>query len=328
MRILVHDKGINEYAPVRKAYDRAKEILGSENPDAKELSNIVKQLDSHPEAVDWLKLEEEGRFEEVYAGIYKLVNPQSEVEFFQGFNGKDVAMVEGNWHECVSKLKVNNLEILTMRQIAELRMKHGKESIYCTKSCQSGEGAVYMPNGDLFIVPKSMNMLLSYSQEATEAHRAGKEFCLMGMYKLLEPTLKISSKKGKITNDGGILYLPRNQVIPDEINVNEFGNNPLTQFLFGDLASVYGDFLKNSGIKLFYVGSIKYYNLHYDGLSREHITSQEEAFSRSLRNGCIYEPGYAHSHEISFSSKLKLSSSDGCAFGMRRDSARGPVPSP
>ncbi|MFH1065259.1 MAG: hypothetical protein V1734_02010 [Nanoarchaeota archaeon] len=289
---LINDKGINEYEPVRKAYDRAKEILGKGNPDKAELSNIVKQFDSHPEAVEWLRLEEEGRYEDVYERIREIVKPDVQwiadcgkniLPVYDGFNGKDVAMAEGNWHECVSQLKKNNLEILTMRQLAELRMKYGKESIYCTKSSSIGEGMVCMPNGDLFVVSKSSNLILGNSKEATEAHMAEKEFYYKGIYKDIEDTLNHSHKKGKPYASNNMLYVPE-RYIPDNIKTNEFESSPIASFLFKNLASHYGKFLLDTGIKdvLFRVPTEEYAKKQKDAFSRTILAANLLDFNSSI----------------------------------------------
>ena len=50
--------GLKDYPAVRDAYDKAKEILEQENPDRKELSDLLQVLEKNPEGVVWLKAEE------------------------------------------------------------------------------------------------------------------------------------------------------------------------------------------------------------------------------------------------------------------------------
>jgi len=43
MRQLINDEGVNQYASVRTAYDRAKVLLTQEKPDRKELSDLLEK---------------------------------------------------------------------------------------------------------------------------------------------------------------------------------------------------------------------------------------------------------------------------------------------
>jgi hypothetical protein len=54
---LVDDKGLEEYDAVRAAYDKARTALTQENPDRKELSDLLGVLDKNPEGAKWLEAE-------------------------------------------------------------------------------------------------------------------------------------------------------------------------------------------------------------------------------------------------------------------------------
>ncbi|MFA5887748.1 MAG: hypothetical protein WC852_03500 [Candidatus Nanoarchaeia archaeon] len=57
MTKLINDEGINQYSTVRKAYERARTLLQNENPDRKELSDLLDVLDKNPEGAKWLEAE-------------------------------------------------------------------------------------------------------------------------------------------------------------------------------------------------------------------------------------------------------------------------------
>lgn len=71
MKPLIKDKGLEQYPSVRDAYDSAKEILKEENPDRKELSDLLGILEKNPEGVVWLKLEEGENYNAFCSGMEK-----------------------------------------------------------------------------------------------------------------------------------------------------------------------------------------------------------------------------------------------------------------
>ena len=160
----------------------------------------------------------------------------------------DAEMLSGDWASCVSQAKANNLEIATARQIAELRMKHGRDSDYCTKGGWVAENFNYLPDGNIYIASRDFNPLFLFAEEATKAHAAGKEFFPYGGY--LQGIFD-AEKQGKA------LLLKRKDV-PDEISVDAFGKEPLTAFIGWN--QDYGEFLDSCGIKKIklYVAEEKY----------------------------------------------------------------------
>lgn len=275
---LVHDKGINEYAPVRKAYDRAKEILNSDKPDEKELSDIVKQFDSHPEAVEWLRLEEEGRFEDVYSRLCSVINPKKKDKILATFEYSfkfHLSKCISDWEQCAYFLEKNNLEIITARQLAELRMEHGKDSTYCREETWVGEAFVYQPDGSLLIVPKESNLLLANAKEARNLEKIGAEFML--------------PHEGYLRTLDTCLFLSRRN-IPDKIRVEDFGSNPVTCFLFKDLAADYGKFLKKIGLK----------GIALSTCSERYARKQNHNFIRSMWMDHVKTYVYRGNHPFSY----------------------------
>lgn len=73
MKRLFKDKGLDQYPLVRETYDKAKELLNQENPDRKELSDLLDVLDKNPEGVEWVKAEEGEQYEETYSRITRVM---------------------------------------------------------------------------------------------------------------------------------------------------------------------------------------------------------------------------------------------------------------
>ncbi|MFA5887745.1 MAG: hypothetical protein WC852_03485 [Candidatus Nanoarchaeia archaeon] len=91
MTKLINDEGINQYSTVRKAYERARTLLQNENPDRKELSDLLEVLHKNPEGVDWLRDEEGTNFNNIYKNLrgivspgfdYRLVSVEEKADFF------------------------------------------------------------------------------------------------------------------------------------------------------------------------------------------------------------------------------------------------------
>ena len=72
--------------------------------------------------------------------------------------------------------KANNLEIATARQIAELRMKHGRDSDYCTKGGWVAENFNYLPDGNIYCFKGDFNPLVLFAEEATKHVLQAKSF--------------------------------------------------------------------------------------------------------------------------------------------------------
>lgn len=299
---LVHDKGINEYLPVRKAYDKAREILNSDKPDEKELSEIVKQLDSHPEAVEWLRLEEGVKYDLLHAKLMLCVEPRpisvwsletksDDITFLNGFNGKDIGFAEGNWNECITQLKENNLEMLTARQLAELRMKHGRNSKYSQKDVWLKEAVVYQPDGSLIMVPGEYNVLIADSKNATRLRDAEYMLPHEGYLSTLDMTK--------------CLFLPRKE-IPNRVLVKDLGSNPVACFLFGNLAGDYGKFLQEGNHR----------KMYFSVLGAKYARKQNHNFIRALALSQIFE-GVNFSF-IWGNDKNYLYNPHGSSFGLRK----------
>jgi len=62
MKKLINDEGINQYQAVKDAYEKAKALLTRENPNRKELSDLLGVFDKNTKGVEWLRDEEEGNY--------------------------------------------------------------------------------------------------------------------------------------------------------------------------------------------------------------------------------------------------------------------------
>lgn len=201
----------------------------------------------------------------------------------------DAEMLEGNWAKCVAGCKSKSLEVATARQIAELRMKHGKDSVYCVKGSWAAENFNYLLDGRILVASADYNPHFEYAEEATKAHKAGNEFYLDD--KVVAGLLE-GVKQGKV------LLLKRKDV-PDKISVDSFGKEPLTVFIGWN--QDYGEFLDSCGIK-----NIKLYVAE-----EKYAKKQKQAFSRALWAGSLDSALYGDINNLLFGNL-------GRAFGVRR----------
>ncbi len=261
---------IQEYIECEQALKEAEKLLDSGSPDANAISRLEMILSADTDAMAMIRMHREygNRLPvvlEMIAGIrkkYASLWPSEPVSADKPLivPVTDAEMLSGDWASCVSQAKANNLEIATARQIAELRMKHGRDSDYCTKGGWVAENFNYLPDGNIYIASRDFNPLFLFAEEATKAHAAGKEFFPYGGY--LQGIFD-AEKQGKA------LLLKRKDV-PDEISVDAFGKEPLTAFIGWN--QDYGEFLDSCGIKKIklYVAEEKY------------AKKQKQAFSRAL----------------------------------------------
>lgn len=91
MKQLIHDEGINQYSAVKAAYDRAKAVLTQENPDRKELSDLLDVLDMNPKGVEWLKAEKN----EEYDALYKSIEAIGKEEKLKTMCKRSYSIIEG-----------------------------------------------------------------------------------------------------------------------------------------------------------------------------------------------------------------------------------------
>jgi len=144
-------------------------------------------------------------------------------------SGMESAYVEKPFDEAKVELEANGYNIVSLEQLAELRIAQGKGSRVADYGCSTKEGFLYVPKKGIFLVGDSP--ILANAEEATNCHRAGKEFYLT--QEQVEESL-VNSVQFKDASS---------------IPTNRFAEDERTSFAFGRSAGEYGEFLKEAGIK-------------------------------------------------------------------------------
>lgn len=172
----------------------------------------------------------------------------------QRANGKPWRLYihKGSWSPGIKSLMQDNLKIITARDLAEARILNGVNGSLNAMGTWVGECFIYMPNGDILVASREHNPLLKleFAKEATRAHRERREFYFNA--DTANMLRNLAERDAVKAIESGVLLLER-QVLDKYgtsekgkiiIPVSEFGEEPLTQFLFRDMAKPYGNFLK------------------------------------------------------------------------------------
>ncbi|MDI6738682.1 MAG: hypothetical protein QME12_09320 [Nanoarchaeota archaeon] len=186
----------------------------------------------------------------------------------------EVHEANGAFDKCVDELKAEGLEVITARQLAEVRMFGKAKHAVSSNETWLAENFNYLPNGDILVASKGFNPLLQYpsaAKMATACHVANpfREYFLND--DVVESLLEGSNHKGRV------LKLKRKDV-PEKIRTDEFGKRKITAFLFGDKAEDYGRFLREYGIE-----SVPLYVV-----DKAYAQKQGQAFSRALWASSLY----------------------------------------
>ena len=246
---------ITEYKRCVAALEEAERDLKSDNP--KNASALESMLSSGSPAMRMLQRHHSygPRLQEVVGKMKEYKERKPLVAAVA-----DAEMISGNWAQCIAGCMAKSLEVATVGQIAELRIKHGKDSAYCTNGSWVAENFNYLLDGRILVASREYNPHFRYAEEATNAHIAGKEFYLDD--KIVEGLLEG-------VKQGSVLLLKRTDVA-NEISTDSFGKEPLTAFLGWN--KDYAQFLNSCGIKtvgLFVAGEV-------------YAKKQKQAFSRAL----------------------------------------------
>jgi len=126
------------------------------------------------------------------------------------------------------KLEKKGYRIISLEENAMLRMQEGKNAYISQHSNYTREGVIYVPKKGKFLT--KISPIMDCAKEATECHRNCDEFYINEdqIEKALEKSVRLDGKS---------------------ISVSEFGEEPITDFVFGKYAKKYGLFLKDAGIK-------------------------------------------------------------------------------
>ncbi|MDP1695955.1 MAG: hypothetical protein Q8L29_03510 [archaeon] len=175
----------------------------------------------------------------------------------------------GPFDQGKSALESKSYRIISAQEMAKLRIQEGVDSDISIKGNWIREGFLYVPNKGKFITKKSPTMV--NAREATSSHRNGTELDLTSnqVEEALSDSIKIL--------DDFKFY----------ISTQRFADNDITNYLFGEDAEAYGQFLlKEAGIKLMPI-NIDITNLENKPLTRQlwlHRLGYESCLSGGGRN--------------------------------------------
>ena len=117
--------------------------------------------------------------------------------------------------------------IISLEENAKLRIQQGKGSYISKNGNRTREAVIYLPDKRIILTKNSP--IMENPKEATTAYRNGNEYFFTNeqVEQALQDSVSLSGKA---------------------IPTNDFKNNEITNFAFGDIAENYGLFLKNAGI--------------------------------------------------------------------------------
>ena len=153
-------------------------------------------------------------------------------ELIRDLNGKSVksAYVQAPFDVAKAQLEKAKYSIITPEQFADLRITRGADHSVSTNGAYTSMGVVLIPKKGRFLTDSSL--VMQNSAEATQAHREGKEFY-------------VSNEDAEKILAGGNVAISYRQ---SEIPTSRFGDEEITNFVFGETAKEYGNFLKEAGI--------------------------------------------------------------------------------
>lgn len=158
----------------------------------------------------------------------------------------------GPFDKGVAALKNEGLELITSRELAEARMLCGAKHPVSKQWTWVAENFNYLPTGEILVASSEYNPILKNPEEAANCHRNHKEFYLNKKFaKALCDRAEVDPEKAI---KSGVLLLKRKpakslrEAVKNEIPTTDLEENPLTHFLFRELAKPYSQFLKENGI--------------------------------------------------------------------------------
>lgn len=173
-------------------------------------------------------------------------------QFFQvpstGTNdGLDIVFIGGPFDTSLADLLQERALFWSAEELAGLRISCGYSHPISTNGLWVRESIVYVPDTpDILIVKGEYNPLVRNSVQATQAHREGREvYLLSDDLDVLRERARADPRQAR---ESGVYCLSRESVLR-EIPIGEFHAYGLTQFLFGDQARPYGEFLERYGIR-------------------------------------------------------------------------------
>ncbi len=122
-------------------------------------------------------------------------------------------------------LETAGYKILSLEEMAKLRMQEGKDAYISQSGNWTREGILYVPKKGVFLTKNSP--IINFAKRATECEKDHRFFTLFQPEEFLSDSIELKR---------------------EEIPTTEFGNNPVTSYAFGNSAKDYGLFLKDAGI--------------------------------------------------------------------------------
>ncbi|MBU2523430.1 MAG: hypothetical protein KKE23_04035 [Nanoarchaeota archaeon] len=135
-------------------------------------------------------------------------------------------------------LKNEGYKVISLEQMAQLRIQEGKDSAISRLGSWTMEDFVYIPNKGIFLTKNSP--IMKNAKKATNCSRQGVDLYLDSnqVEKSIEGSYKIKDAEHHVCT-------PIRIVIP----TSRFAEEGLTSYAFGEHARNYGEFLKEIGIQ-------------------------------------------------------------------------------
>jgi hypothetical protein len=136
------------------------------------------------------------------------------------------------FHKGLTGLRNEGMELITCRDTAVLRSSVNDKDVLSGLGHYTREGIIYFPRGNPIVVKKSP--ILLDPEVATKAHEKGREFY---------PTdAQIQDAKAS-----GFYELRTNESF--RIPTSNLGSDAFGRFIFGNAARIYGNHIRQMGIK-------------------------------------------------------------------------------
>jgi hypothetical protein len=154
--------------------------------------------------------------------------------------------VDAPFDQATEAIRAGGGNLASAYDVARARMDKGSTHSLSTYGSWVKEGFVYAPKQNPLLVRESPLVEARLARDATNAHRAGKDFYLddamaKGFVSQAEEDASKPLAERRVLRFGKA----KDYTIP----TNRFGDDEVTQFLFKDVAADYGRFLASSGIK-------------------------------------------------------------------------------
>ncbi len=156
------------------------------------------------------------------------------IQFNQDIKTKELSSmyVGAPFDEAKEALEKMEYRIISLAENAKLRVENGSKSFIYHNGNFVREGILYIPKDGSYLTKNSP--IITNAKEATEAHKKGKEF-----YLLNEQVEEAKKDSIKLTVGSQIIYIP----------TKRFGEDEITNYIFGESAKSYGELLGDIGLQ-------------------------------------------------------------------------------